>query len=63
MAVAKDGFWADHWTYIIDLLDSYLRIFPDQEERILYDERVSYFFSPLIWSVPTCKVLLHLSIF
>ena len=48
MAVSKDGFWADHWTYLMDLVYSYLKIYPDQEERLLFDERVPWFFSPRV---------------
>eukprot|EP00567_Pseudictyota_dubia_P009268 CAMPEP_0197438536 /NCGR_PEP_ID=MMETSP1175-20131217/5506_1 /TAXON_ID=1003142 /ORGANISM="Triceratium dubium, Strain CCMP147" /LENGTH=1314 /DNA_ID=CAMNT_0042968287 /DNA_START=186 /DNA_END=4130 /DNA_ORIENTATION=+ len=48
MAVAKvQGFWADHWTYFIDLVETYLSIYPDKEHSLMYDERLPYFFSPL----------------
>ena len=46
MAVYKDGFWADHWTYYMDLVESYLRIYPDWEQRLLYENELPYFFSP-----------------
>ena len=48
MAVSKEGFWADHWTYLMDLVYSYVKIYPDQEERLLFDERVPCFFSPRV---------------
>jgi hypothetical protein len=48
MAVSKDGFWADHWTYIMDLMHSFLRIFPDKEEAFLFDDRIPYFFNPRV---------------
>mmetsp|Transcript_52127 Transcript_52127/g.156464 ORF Transcript_52127/g.156464 Transcript_52127/m.156464 type:complete len:1307 (-) Transcript_52127:86-4006(-) len=48
MAVAKaQGFWADHWTYFIDMIESYLSIYPDMESHFMYSERIPYFFSPL----------------
>jgi hypothetical protein len=46
MAVYKTGFWADHWTYYVDLIESYLSVYPDWEERIMFDESLPYFFSP-----------------
>jgi hypothetical protein len=45
MAVSKDGYWADHWTYHMDLIDSYLKIYPDREENLLYNEELPYYFS------------------
>lgn len=45
MAVSKDGYWADHWTYHLDLIDSYLAIYPDREEKLLFDEELPYYFS------------------
>ncbi|KAG7356756.1 4-alpha-glucanotransferase [Nitzschia inconspicua] len=46
MAVYEKGFWADHWTYYLDLIQSYLVIFPDKEEDLLFDFMLPYFFSP-----------------
>lgn len=42
----KDGYWADHWTYYMDLINTYLQIYPDREETLLYDEALPFFFSP-----------------
>lgn len=33
------------WDYYVDLLDAYLAIFPDQEEELMYDKPLRYFFS------------------
>jgi hypothetical protein len=46
MASFKAGFWADHWTYYIELIESYLAIYPDWEERIMYNTELPYFYSP-----------------
>lgn len=46
---SQNGYWADHWTYILDILDNYLVIFPDQEQHVLWDsEPVPFFMSPAI---------------
>ncbi len=33
-----EGYWIDHWTYILDLVENYLKIFPDQEQAFLFEE-------------------------
>lgn len=45
MAISKDGYWADHWTYYLDLIESFVKIYPDREEKLLYDEELPYYFS------------------
>jgi len=45
-ATYKSGYWADHWTYYMDFIDTYLSVYPDSEERILFLEQLPYFFSP-----------------
>jgi hypothetical protein len=45
MGVYGGGYWADHWDYYIDLIEAYLAIFPDEEEKLMYDNELSYFFS------------------
>lgn len=37
-AAHKEGFWSDHFTYLLDLIESYRLIFPDQMERLLFTE-------------------------
>lgn len=39
-----EGFWSDHWTYNIDLVESYLSIYPERLKEILFDKRVFSFF-------------------
>ncbi|KAL3923578.1 MAG: hypothetical protein SGILL_001579 [Bacillariaceae sp.] len=46
MAVYKQGFWADHWTYYLDMIESYLSVYPDGEEQLMFDTELPYFFSP-----------------
>lgn len=46
---SQNGYWADHWTYILDLLDNFLTIFPDKEEFTLWDsEPIPFFVSPAL---------------
>ena len=46
MATFESGYWADHWTYYMDLVENYLSIYPDWEERLMFDTELPYFFSP-----------------
>jgi hypothetical protein len=31
-----EGYWSDHWTYILDLVENYLHVYPDQQNPFLY---------------------------
>ncbi|MEW6100840.1 MAG: cellobiose phosphorylase [Candidatus Omnitrophota bacterium] len=39
-----EGFWTDHWSYNLDLLENYLAIYPENEEEILFKKRVFSFY-------------------
>ncbi|MGG2994090.1 cellobiose phosphorylase [Paenibacillus macerans] len=39
-----EGYWSDHWTYNMDLIDSYLDIFPDRKGWLLFEEKEYAFF-------------------
>lgn len=39
-----EGFWTDHWTYNLDLLENYLAIYPENLSKIVFDERVFSFY-------------------
>lgn len=32
-----EGFWIDHWTYTLDLIDSYLALFPERHDALLFE--------------------------
>ena len=34
-----EGFWVDHWTYNLDLIESYLAIYPEDSRPLLFDRR------------------------
>lgn len=43
-----EGYWVDHWTYILDLVENYLSIFPETIEELLYQNKdYRYFESPV----------------
>ena len=35
-AVLEEGYWSDHWTYLLDLLENELAIFPEREFGLLF---------------------------
>jgi hypothetical protein len=39
-----EGYWIDHWTYLLDLVDSYLAIYPDKKAELLFDSEPLPFF-------------------
>lgn len=39
----KEGYWTDHWTYNLDLVESFLQVFPDKEEELLFDDSYTWF--------------------
>ncbi|MCA0985156.1 cellobiose phosphorylase [Halobacillus yeomjeoni] len=43
-----EGYWVDHWTYNLDLVKNYLKVFPDQKQNLLFNDRsYRYFTSPV----------------
>jgi hypothetical protein len=45
----QNGFWSDHWTYTLDMFESYLSVFPDKEAHLLWDsEPIPFFISPAV---------------
>ena len=35
----KEGYWCDHWTYNLDLIESFLSVYPEGEEELLFAQR------------------------
>lgn len=38
-AAHGEGFWTDHWVYNLDLIESYLSVYPERERELLFGER------------------------
>jgi len=42
-----EGYWIDHWTYNMDLIDSYLAVYPDRKAELLQGaRRYAFYDSP-----------------
>lgn len=35
----QEGYWCDHWDYNIDLIESFLAVYPEEKQRLLFDDR------------------------
>ncbi len=38
-----EGYWSDHWTYNLDLIEDYLEVYPDRIKDLLFDTTVKAF--------------------
>lgn len=58
-ATFGEGYWVDHWTYNLDLIDSYLAVFPDCQHNLLFSaEDLPFYDSPMIVQPRSKKYLL-----
>lgn len=48
----NEGYWSDHWTYLMDLVDSYREVFPDRLCALLQGERTVRFFESPVRVLP-----------
>ncbi|RSK29399.1 cellobiose phosphorylase [Bacillus sp. HMF5848] len=47
-----EGFWIDHWTYNLDLVESYLDIYPEKLEDFLFQDKSYRFFDSPVYVLP-----------
>ncbi|MBF0569663.1 MAG: hypothetical protein HQL18_02675 [Candidatus Omnitrophica bacterium] len=50
-----EGFWSDHWTYNLDLLESYLALYPENLKFILMENRDFFFYHNSVHTLPRDK--------
>ncbi len=44
-----EGYWVDHWTYNLDLIETYLAIYPDKKTSLLFDSApLPFYDSPAV---------------
>ncbi len=34
----SEGYWCDHWTYNLDLIESYLTVWPEKKQELLFED-------------------------
>jgi len=47
-----EGYWSDHWTYNMDLVDTYITIYPDMMENFLFENQTYRFFYSPVYVLP-----------
>ncbi len=50
-----EGYWTDHWTYNLDLIESFLSVYPEQEENLLFDDNSYDYFESRATVLPRGK--------
>lgn len=50
-----EGFWTDHWTYNLDLLESYLALYPERRRHVLLEKRVFTFYDNIFVVAPRAQ--------
>lgn len=51
----KFGNWSDHWDYLLDLIESYKKVYPDKMSELLYDNREYKYFDSDLFVMPRSK--------
>jgi len=47
-----EGFWTDHWTYNLDLIESFLAIYPEEKQRLFFDREEFSFYQNTHYVLP-----------
>jgi hypothetical protein len=59
-ASSAEGYWTDHWTYNLDLIDSYLAVFPECQQDLLFSsDNMPFYDSALIVQPRSMKYVLN----
>jgi len=54
-AVHGEGYWSDHWSYNLDLVEAYLNIYPENREYLFFDSAPLAFFDNATCIAPRSK--------
>lgn len=55
-----EGYWSDHWDYNMDLIHSYLQIYPEKTEELLFEDNTYRFYdSPALVVKRSEKYVIH----
>lgn len=41
-----EGYWTDHWTYLLDLVEAYLAVYPDRAQAALFADDSYRYYTP-----------------
>lgn len=51
-AIHGEGYWSDHWTYNLDLIENYLSVYPDKEEELLIKNNDFTYYDNAVVTLP-----------
>lgn len=56
-----EGYWVDHWTYNMDLVDTYTAVYPDKKKELLFENKHYMYYDSPVRVLPRSKkhVLAH----
>ena len=43
-----EGYWIDHWTYNLDLIENYLSIYPEKQFDLFFEDRTYMFYDNIV---------------
>ena len=47
-----EGYWIDHWPYILDLIENYLAVYPERKYELLFGAKVLPFYDSAVFVRP-----------
>jgi hypothetical protein len=47
-----EGFWTDHWTYNLDMIESFLALYPDKLKELFWEKKAFHFFLNEFYVLP-----------
>ena len=50
-----DGFWVDHWTYNIDLIESFAGLYPERVKSLLFEKKCFVYFNNFVKVKPRAE--------
>lgn len=50
-----EGYWSDHWDYLMDLIHNFLLIYPDRKEELLFGRNVYRYYDSIAFVQPRSK--------
>ncbi|WP_310602037.1 hypothetical protein [Anaerosporobacter sp.] len=50
-----EGYWSDHWTYNLDLVEEYLHVYPENEKELLFEDSSYTYFETKVAILPRKK--------
>lgn len=54
-ATFTEGYWCDHWTYNLDLIESFLAVYPEQKQQLLFEDPSYRYYGSKAFVSPRAK--------